>query len=330
MKIVNNLLVYKNLSNEEALDFCKKNCFSPFPSLAIEVSLYEKLKPIHILSFYKNNPFLLITLFPDQFCFDYLAYYGNVMHNSVRNWHKNKSTFKQILVDENIKYVLETLTFNKNYKFSICTEPLETDFRGVDWALTYNENLKRKPLNNTYYTGILDIEPSLILEDWIKKNFASSQIGTYKQAMKLAYKVEVIDYLPKNLKNIYSEMFSSQKITIKKESLERFIFIVQSYLEKSFFTGNYLFFKKLNHEENIIGYDFFINFKNVSFYIFGINDPEFKKTSKPSYFWAKYREYFILNGINIVDLVGVNSPYRGRFKTSLGCNVIPYWHYSLD
>jgi len=330
MKILNNLLVYQNLTNMEALDFCKKNCFSPFPSLAIEISLFEKLKPIHTLSFYKNKPFLLVTLFPDKFCFDYLPYYGYIMHNSVRNWHKNKSTFRQILVDENIKHILETLSFNKNYQFSIGTEPLESDYRGVDWALTYNENLESKPLSSTFYTGILDIEPELILEDWIHKNFASSQIGTYKQAMKLDYKVENIDYLPKDLKNIYSDMFSSQKINIKKELLDRFIFIIRSYLEESFFKGEYLFFKKLNKEENIIGYDFFINFNNVSFYLFGINDPEFKKTSKPGYFWAKYREYFILNGINIIDLAGVNSPYRGRFKTSLGCDVVPYWHFLLE
>ena len=59
-----NLLSYINIdSDEEAFQFCKENACTPFPLLAIQISLYQKLKPIHFLSFYKKKPFLLITLF---------------------------------------------------------------------------------------------------------------------------------------------------------------------------------------------------------------------------------------------------------------------------
>ena len=152
-------LSYKEINNIEALEFCKNNSLTPFPYLSIEIAIHENTNILHILSFYKNNPFCLISLFPNNFSFDYLAYYGLVIHESVRNWHRNKSTSKQIIIDENIKFILDYLENNEDYKFSISTEPNQSDFRGIDWALTYNEKLNKSVKKETYYTGFLNLDP---------------------------------------------------------------------------------------------------------------------------------------------------------------------------
>ena len=324
------LLSYINISNEDALIFCSENSLTPFPFLAIEIALYEKLKLFHILSLYKKKPFLLISLFPKDFAFNYIPYYGYVSHKNVRDWHINKSTHKQILIDENIKYILNFTENHKEFNFSISTEPGENDFRGIDWALTYNEHLKSKVLKGNLYTGILNLLPRLTLDDWIQKNFDSNKKRNYKKANSLRNDVEIINYLPDDLSNIYSSMFKAQEIIITDECLKRFIFIVVNYIRKKNGIGEFLFFKKLNQDEKIIGYDFFILFKKTSYYLFGINNPNLKKGSFPSFFWAQYRQSFIKKGIERIDFVGVNSPQRGKFKTSLGSQVIPYWYFFTE
>ena len=91
-----------------------------------------------------------------------------------------------------------------------------------------------------------------------------------------------------------------------------------------------MLFKKINSDNNTIGFDFFINFKKVSYYMYGINKPKFKKFSKPGFYWSQYRQNLIQLDIRKVDTCGVNSPNRGRFKTSLGSSVIPYWYFAYE
>lgn len=323
-------LSYKEINTIEALDFCKKNSLTPFPYLSIEFSLLEKANILHLLSFYKDNPFCLVSLFPKKFSFAYLPHYGFVIHESVRNWHINKSTFKQIIIDENIKFILEYLDNNEEYKFSISTEPNQIDIRGINWALTYNENLTKSVKKETFYTGILNLEASLNLDDWMKKNFSNLQKRTYKKGIMISDQVIKINYIPDNLKDIFIEMFEAQGIYLSQSRLRRFNFIIENYVKKTCGIGNYMLFKKMSSDNNIIGYDFFINFKKVSYYIYGVNKPELRKYSKPGFHWSQYRENLIKLDIQKIDTCGVNSPNRGIFKTSLGSSVVPYWYFATE
>ena len=125
-------------------------------------------------------------------------------------------------------------------------------------------------------------------------------------------------------------MFDCQGIKIEENVLHRFIYILEFFVNDISGIGNYLFFEKKDSEKNIIGYDFFINFKNTSYYLFSINKPQFKKNSKPGFYWTEYRRYFLSSKINFIDLIGVNSPNRGKFKTSLGSLVVPYWYFATE
>ena len=325
-----NLLSYINISDKEAFQFCKENAYTPFPLLAIQISLYQKLKPIHFLSFYKKKPFLLITLFSKKFNFDNIPYYGYVIHNSIKKWHLNKSTHKQILIDQNIKFILEFAKKNKDFNFSVVTEPGEDDFRGIDWALTYNENLDKRVVKGNLYTGLLNLSPELTLEDWITNNFNKNKKRNYKKSIDMGFEVRNIEYIPKDIKNIYYEMFKSQEIYLDEKKIKRFIFIIETFLKKANLVGDFLFFEKLNQEKKTIGYDFFIFLKDKSYYLFGINNPKYKIGSYPSFFWSKYRQAFLNKGIKIIDFIGVNSPSRGHFKTGFGCKVIPYWYFRTE
>ena len=57
-----NLLSYINISDEEAFQFCKENAYTPFPLLAIQFSLYQKLKPIHFFILLQKKTFFTYNL----------------------------------------------------------------------------------------------------------------------------------------------------------------------------------------------------------------------------------------------------------------------------
>ena len=212
------------------------------------------------------------------------------------------------------------------------TKPIsnQIDFRGIDWALTYNKNLTKAVKKETRYTGILNLDASLNLEEWMKINFTYAQKHTYKKALKHSDQILKINYMPDNIIDNYIEMFEAQGINLNESALQRFNFIIENYVKKLNGIGDYMLIKKLNSENNLIGFDFFINFKKVSYYMYGINNPKMKKFSKPGFYWSQYRENLIQLEIQKIDTCGVNSPNRGRFKTSLGCLVVPYWYFATE
>ena len=67
-----------------------------------------------------------------------------------------------------------------------------------------------------------------------------------------------------------------------------------------------------------------------AYYLFGANNPELRNShTGTAVLWHAFR-YLNQNGVQEVDLEGINSPQRGYFKLSFGGNIIPYYHLALD
>jgi hypothetical protein len=75
---------------------------------------------------------------------------------------------------------------------------------------------------------------------------------------------------------------------------------------------------------------FFVTDVKRGYYLFGANDPALRDThTGTAVLWDAF---YMLNrdGINEVDMEGVNSPRRGWFKLSFGGYLLPYYQISLN
>jgi len=69
---------------------------------------------------------------------------------------------------------------------------------------------------------------------------------------------------------------------------------------------------------------------NRAYYLFGASDPALRNT--PTGTAILWDAFYALakQGVNVIDLEGVNSPYRGWFKLSFGGSLVPYYQVSLN
>ena len=67
-----------------------------------------------------------------------------------------------------------------------------------------------------------------------------------------------------------------------------------------------------------------------SYYLFGAGDIHSKERYKGSYcLWESFRILASKYNVEHIDLEGVNSPDRGRFKLSFGGDLRPYYEVSI-
>jgi hypothetical protein len=78
--------------------------------------------------------------------------------------------------------------------------------------------------------------------------------------------------------------------------------------------------------DKVISATFWLVGNGVAHYLFGANDPEFRKTGSGTYcIDFAIKDIFKNYRIRTFDFVGVNSPNRGSFKLSFGGKVLPYY-----
>ena len=73
----------------------------------------------------------------------------------------------------------------------------------------------------------------------------------------------------------------------------------------------------------------FLRDRATSYYLFGANNPLHRKTGAGSFLTIENIRMAYAAGLQSVDLVGINSPNRGDFKTSLNALPKPYFTASL-
>jgi hypothetical protein len=76
----------------------------------------------------------------------------------------------------------------------------------------------------------------------------------------------------------------------------------------------------------VVSATFWLVGNDMAHYLFGANDPEFRKTGSGTFCMdSAIKEIFKNYGIRTFDFVGINSPNRGSFKLSFGGVVLPYF-----
>ena len=69
----------------------------------------------------------------------------------------------------------------------------------------------------------------------------------------------------------------------------------------------------------------FLHDVKTAYYLFGANHPDHRKSGAGTYLILESMRRAFDRGICNIDMVGINSPNRGDYKTSLNARPVPYF-----
>ena len=78
------------------------------------------------------------------------------------------------------------------------------------------------------------------------------------------------------------------------------------------------------HSNNAFLFD-----NKTGYYLVGANDPQYRKDGTGGYVVFEQIRYCIEKGLSYVDFMGINSPFRGDFKTSFNADPKSYYKFTL-
>ena len=123
---------------------------------------------------------------------------------------------------------------------------------------------------------------------------------------------------------IYEKNFERQEIALDELLLQRVRRIVQASLDEGF--GRLCMAKVDGHAASMT---LFVNDQRCAWYLFGANDPAWRKSGASTVLMIDNIQHFAAKGIPYLDFVGINSPQRGDYKLSFNGQLTPYFevHY---
>lgn len=120
--------------------------------------------------------------------------------------------------------------------------------------------------------------------------------------------------------NLYKKTFERQDITLNSSdfnSVNNIIKVTQS--------DNGLLRYAVDTLGNKISAIYVLINKEYAYYLFGANDPEFRKLGGNTFLLINVIKELKEQGVKYFDFVGVNSPNRGDYKLSFGAELKPYY-----
>ena len=89
---------------------------------------------------------------------------------------------------------------------------------------------------------------------------------------------------------------------------------------------------KNSNTESVILFDYYPLSETElgrSYYLIGANDPNYRKDGAGGFVVLEQIRYCIEQGLSYEDFMGINSPLRGDFKTSLNADPVSYFEFNL-
>ncbi len=252
----------------------------------------------------------------------FLVYGGIVFAGPLPGMSRAARISEQFAVTEFL--VEQILTEYREIHLRLC--PYQVDIRPYLWV-NYGTSLAGfQPY--VRYTSYVDIRDLSVTGNW-------EEAGTY-QRMTKARRQEIryarrdgnrtVETFQVDLfLELYKKTMARQSIEVSPPQLLE----MQTVIENLHAAGYGRMFIAYDHQGNPGSAAFFGIDPARAYYIFGAGNPALRNTPVGSaVLWDAFRA-LSGDGIPEVDMVGVNSPKRGRFKLSFGGNLVPYYQLSL-
>ena len=196
------------------------------------------------------------------------------------------------------------------------------DLRGFQWH-NYHNKKGLKPSLNLNYTGILGID-EIENFDQILANARTVRRQEYNKCIKNGFTVE--ESLDVDILNsLHAKIFERQGINRSDSEVLLANEFAKESLSKGF--GRLLVCKDKQGIPASIS--LFLFDDKTGYYLIGANDPEYRKFGTGGFVVLEQIRYCIEQGMSYVDFMGINSPFRGDFKTSLNASPRAYFSFEM-
>ena len=245
-------------------------------------------------------------------------YQGLLFSEYIESLSSHKKIKKQL---EIIQFFLIELE-SKYGPISLSLHHSLNDLRGFQWH-NYHNSKGLQPALDLNYTGILDLKKVGIFEK-VLKNARTVRRQEYKKCIKNGFTLEESNDMS-ILDSLHEKTFERQG---KKRSRAEFFLateLAKESLDKGF--GRLLICRNIKGTPTSASLFLFDN--KTGYYLVGANDPQYRKDGTGGYVVFEQIRYCIEKGLSYVDFMGINSPFRGDFKTSFNADPKSYYKFTL-
>jgi len=220
-----------------------------------------------------------------------------------------------------LEAILPVLT-EKHENLELCLHPSLQDLRGFQW---FNYHIPERGQFDIriLYSGIINLERYSSFDEYLM-SIRSVRRQEYKKAKKQNLSIAESCDIEAFLK-LYTLTFERQNIELAPSALDTVRNIVSAAISNDI--GRLVFCKDSEgalHSAIVTLHD-----KLCTYYMFGATDPQFRSSgASTSLILESINHSFASNHLRF-DMVGINSPQRGDFKTSFNAEPSPYHFVSL-
>jgi hypothetical protein len=246
--------------------------------------------------------------------YPFTLYQGILCYNEVQNmtFHKRANWLLENITD--FLFYLETV-YNK---ISFCLSHSFEDLRAFQW-FHYHEPQLGKISLDLKYTGILNLDAITDFDHYLSM-VRTVRRQEYHKAFRDGFSIESSKDI-KILNELHKMTFDRQNITRLDKEEQLLLSISDSAIQNDY--GELLVCRDINGvaaSASLFLYD-----KTYAYYLFGANNPEFRKSGAGTLLLMENIKRCIEKSVNRVDFVGINSPNRGDYKTSYNSRPVPYF-----
>lgn len=215
-----------------------------------------------------------------------------------------------------VEYFLARLT-ERFPQCCLCQSWRFHDLRSFQW---HNYHAPEKGIFklDLRYTGIVDLKSHGSFDDYLSavRTVRRQEFGKASHALGLQEGGDIEAFI-----GLYRKTFERQDIQVSARELDLVRSIVVRAVEGGYGKLWFATLAGVSVAAAVFAYD-----DRTGYYLFGAADPEHRKTFAGAFVLLRLIKDAFEQGLAEVDLVGVNSPNRGDFKTSFNAEIRPHFN----
>ena len=206
---------------------------------------------------------------------------------------------------------------------SLCLHPSIIDMRAFQWY-NYNDQLNNRYSIDLSYTGIISLRNHKSFQHYLA-SIRSSRRQDYKKCVKygiiLSREILLSDFI-----RLYERTFARQTVHLTTSTVE----YVRNLVEYLLNSGIAKMLSAIDQKGYVCSSVVIISDSFSDYYLFGSTDPEFRSYGVNTFLLLESIKDSFNSGKSYFDMVGINSPYRGDFKTSFNAIPTPFFSPSIS
>lgn len=198
------------------------------------------------------------------------------------------------------------------------------DLRAIDWYYYENSKSNLSPRTRIKYTGLIRTDEFSNFDEYLL-TIRKERLREVRRSLEAKSRIEYESRNVEEFMELYSKTFRRQGLENSDHNLKRAYTIIQDAISQNYGKLSMLY----SPQGEPISSVFILSDKRTDTYLFGANDMKYK------HFHGSTR--LLINAISmafshkkqIFDFCGMNSPHRGKFKSSFNARLTPYFEVDL-